>query len=86
MRNNHKIIKIVLFLLKYYTNALKSMNFEYDKLISKSKCGGDLKSKSNEEIYFALLEVVQETADLDVWQPAFWIPLRHWDLMEMVSG
>ena len=32
------------------------------KNMLQEKCGGDLKSKTNEEIYFALLEVVQEMA------------------------
>ena len=32
------------------------------KNMLQEKCGGDLRNKTNEEIYFALLEVVQEMA------------------------
>ena len=33
------------------------------KNMLQEKCGGDLRNKTNEEIYFALLEVVQDMAD-----------------------
>ena len=32
------------------------------KNMLQEKCGGDLRNKTNEEIYFTLLEVVQEMA------------------------
>ena len=51
---------------KTYTAADDSTNREVFNMTLKNmlqeKCGGDLKSKTNEEIYFALLEVVQEMA------------------------